>query len=239
MKKRIIELDGKKILYTVVSSKRARHPFIRIDAETGLSLVKPDGMKLNNVPEILEYKASWILKKLEKYKPVNNGARRHVKDGDSFCLLGASYRINIDITASNRLSVIQTERDINIFVPENGNDSPSDILKKWCKKTAREVISNRAQIHAATMDVKYNRISIRDQKTRWGSCSSGKNLSFNWRIIMAPLEIVDYLIYHELCHLIELNHSKKFWAQMSYYCPDFKERKKWLRAEGLKLRTQI
>ncbi len=239
MKKQIIELDGKKISYTIITSKRARNPFIKIDAEIGLALVKPYGMRLNNVSEIMECKASWILKKLKKYNLVNNSGRQHVKDGDSFDLLGTSYRINIGATAKHRPSVIRKEGDINIFLSENGNDSPSELLKKWCKKMAREIISSQVQIHAATMDVKYSRISIRDQKTRWGSCSSRKNLSFNWRIIMAPLEIVDYLIFHELCHLIELNHSKKFWAHMSYFCPDFKKRKKWLRIEGLRLRTQI
>lgn len=239
MKKQIIELDGEKISYTVITSKRARNPFIKIDAEIGLALVKPYGMKLNNVSEIMECKASWILKKLKKYNLVNNDEKRYLKDGDSFDLLGTSYKINIVSRSNSRPSVIRKEGGIYIFLSKNSKDSPSDLLKKWCKKAAREIISNQVQIHAATMDVKYNRISIRDQKTRWGSCSSRKNLSFNWRIIMAPVEIVDYLIFHELCHLIELNHSKKFWAQMSYFCPDFKERKKWLRIEGLRLRTQI
>jgi len=239
MKRQIIELGGREISYTIVPSKRARHPFIRVDAQMGLTLVKPCGMSLQNIPEIMQCKSSWILKKLDKYNAAACRAGRPIRDGGTADLLGSSYRIKTVVTGHQRSRVVREAGSINIFISEKGSDSPSGLLKIWYKDMAREIIVRQVQKHAAKMAVQYNRISIRDQKTRWGSCSGRKNLSFNWRIIMAPLEVLDYLVLHELCHLIELNHSKKFWAHLADVCPDFMERKRWLSAEGLRLRMQI
>ena len=82
------------------------------------------------------------------------------------------------------------------------------------------------------LGVTYGKISIRDQKTRWGSCSSEGNLSFNWRLILAPPDVLDYVVIHELCHRKEMNHSKEFWALVESLMPEYKERRKWLRENG-------
>lgn len=85
------------------------------------------------------------------------------------------------------------------------------------------------------MEVKHARITIRDQKTRWGSCSSRGNLNFNWRLVMAPPPIIDYVVIHELAHLIELSHSPRFWETVERYCPDHREHRRWLREHGPRL----
>ena len=82
------------------------------------------------------------------------------------------------------------------------------------------------------MNLQYGRITIRNQKTRWGSCSGKGNLNFNCLLMLAPDEIVDYVVVHELCHLIEMNHSKAFWAQVENVLPDYRERRKWLKDHG-------
>jgi predicted metal-dependent hydrolase len=98
------------------------------------------------------------------------------------------------------------------------------------RESARAAITARATHWAAVLGVEYKRIAIKSQRTMWGSCSRKGNLNFNWRLAAAPPEALDYVVIHELCHLREMNHSKKFWAHVALACPDFKQRRRWLRA---------
>ena len=103
------------------------------------------------------------------------------------------------------------------------------------RQAAKEYIPKRVAYYAELLDVTYATISIRDQKTRWGSCSSKGNLSFSWRLILAPPKVLDYVVVHELCHRKEMNHSPRFWALMESIIPDYKIHRKWLKENGEKL----
>ncbi len=107
------------------------------------------------------------------------------------------------------------------------------------KKDAKLIIPSRVEYFAKIIGVSYDKIFIRHQVTRWGSCSSLKNLNFNCLLSLCPDEVINYVIIHELCHLIEPNHSKRFWTQVEKYCPDYKIYKKWLNTEGIKLIKKI
>lgn len=100
---------------------------------------------------------------------------------------------------------------------------------------ARRVIPQRVAYYAGIVGVTYGRITIRSQKTRWGSCSSGGNLNFNCRLMKAPTSVLDYVIVHELCHRLEMNHSSRFWALVEQVMPDYRVHRKWLREHGSSL----
>ena len=104
--------------------------------------------------------------------------------------------------------------------------------KRAYKKEARKQIACYVEHYADIMGVSYGRIAIREQKTCWGSCSSKKNLNFNWKLILMPSEIMEYVVVHELAHLLEMNHSKQFWKIVERYIPDYKTRRKWLKENG-------
>lgn len=103
------------------------------------------------------------------------------------------------------------------------------------QELAVETLARKAALYADRMQVTYGNITIRDQKTRWGSCSARGNLNFNWRLILAPEEVLDYVVIHELAHRREMNHSERFWREVEQYCPDYRDRKKWLREHGTML----
>ena len=107
--------------------------------------------------------------------------------------------------------------------------------KKYYRNLAREVLGARTGYYARKMGVTYGRISIREQKTRWGSCSSAGNLNFNWKLILAPPEVLDYVVIHELCHLKEMNHSKAFWDEVEKVMPEYETYKLWLKENGWRL----
>jgi predicted metal-dependent hydrolase len=100
---------------------------------------------------------------------------------------------------------------------------------------AEELIKKRTAEYSNLIGVNYNTIRIKDTKTRWGSCSSKGNLNFNFRILMAPEQVMDYIIVHELCHLRHMNHGKDFWNTVAQYMPDYEKKKEWLKVNGMKL----
>ena len=108
-------------------------------------------------------------------------------------------------------------------------------LEKRYRQAAKEYIPKRADYYAQLLGVTYERIRIAEQKTRWGSCSSKGTLSFNWKLMLAPPKVLDYVVVHELCHLIEMNHSPRFWKQVENVIPDYKEYRKWLKENGITL----
>lgn len=100
------------------------------------------------------------------------------------------------------------------------------------RQKAREILSSSVQYWSSQMGVRYGRIAIREQRTRWGSCSQQGNLNFNWRLVLAPPQVRDYVVIHELCHLSYLNHSKEFWARVEQFCPEYRLQRRWLRENG-------
>ena len=122
---------------------------------------------------------------------------------------------------------------------QNGNshlsESQKEALEKRYRNLARECITKRASYYAAQLGVTYSSIRIAEQKTRWGSCSSRGTLSFHWRLVLAPPAVMDYVVVHEVCHLIHMDHSPDFWAEVESLMPDYKVYKTWLKKNGLAL----
>lgn len=110
---------------------------------------------------------------------------------------------------------------------------------KQLREKTRYLVTERVTYYAPIIGVSYNQITIRTQRTRWGSCSSKGNLNFNCLLVLVPSEVLDYVIVHELCHLKELNHSERFWTEVSNILPDYKQQKKWLKENGTKLIARI
>ena len=120
---------------------------------------------------------------------------------------------------------------------EAGRLAESDItdqewekLQKRYKRYARQVLLERTEYYARLMGVSYNKVTIKDMKTRWGSCSSEGNISYHWRLILAPAQVMDYIVVHELCHRKHMDHSADFWLEGERVLPDYRERRKWLKA---------
>ena len=144
----------------------------------------------------------------------------------------AKYRIERFVTEhedwirTQQKKVEKYSEQVHVITEEERRDG---ILR------AKEIFPERTAYFAKRMGVTYNRITIREQKTRWGSCSSAGNLNFNWRLVLMPPEILDYVVVHELCHLKEMSHSKAFWDEVGKVMPDYEMHKLWLKENGWKL----
>ena len=126
-----------------------------------------------------------------------------------------------------RLEELQKRKDRDPLTPEQ-----HAYLEKLYRRKAAEYIPQRCAYYAEILGVSYGRISIREQKTRWGSCSAKKNLNFNWKLMLAPPDVLDYVVVHELCHLVHMDHSQAFWALVGSVLPDYRVRRRWLKEHG-------
>ncbi|MDF2840148.1 MAG: hypothetical protein K0Q99_920 [Clostridia bacterium] len=160
-----------------------------------------------------------------------------MKEGKSILYRGQEYEVRLIAYAGKSAQIIFREDKFNIYLNNklSGGKLQSEALqqlKQWMVEKAEEEIKQRAKEFGMIIGVHYNHIRIKDTKTRWGSCSSKGNLNFNFRILMAPKEVMDYIIVHELCHLKQMNHSKAFWNEVAQYMPDYSIHKEWLKANG-------
>lgn len=229
-----ITLSGQSIAYTVRKSKRARTVRLRIDAQNGLVLTVPHGARGIDAESILKNSADWILKHYGKIEQVKSRQRRFVS-GEMLPYMGRDISLEvIEKHGGTRITVALRESHLRVSVPSSISvkDRPGVIraaLEAWYRRQAKEYLGPRVAHLARLHGFEYGNITIKGQSTCWGSCSSKRNLNFNWRLMMTPPAAIDYVIVHELCHLREMNHSPRFWSLVAAYCPDYKHWIKWFK----------
>lgn len=123
----------------------------------------------------------------------------------------------------------------NILYLGKAHPKPKSDIEKWYRKEAKNYLTKRIDFLAHKHNFKYNRIFIRDSKNKWGNCSKDKNISLNWRLIKAPVQVIDYVILHELCHTVIRKHTQAFWLKLSTVFPNYEEQTKWLKKYGKSL----
>ena len=189
--------------------------------------VNSNDAKLNN---FLQNKKNWITKTYEYYKKFNSNFGK--KYDDKFCIyyLGEKYRVDIAKDVVNNATISTSINKITFHVINKKNYRK--YIKNWYLKQTSIVINERINIFSTLMNVKYTKLKIKDNSTRWGSCSSKGNINFSLYLVAFPIDIIDYVIIHELAHLKEFNHSKKFWEIVMNMDHDYKEKISYLKQYG-------
>ena len=180
---------------------------------------------------VLKHK-DWIEKKkkeIEERDP--KFSPKEFVNGEGFLYLGRYYKLRIVDTQKEPLKFKNA-----FYLSKNVLPVAREVFIDWYKNKAYEKISERVKWYAQKRNFKYNKINITDAQKRWGSCSPNRNLNFSWRIIMAPLPVVDYVVVHELVHLEEKRHTKEFWNKIKLLMPDYEKHKDWLKKYGYLLR---
>lgn len=200
----------------------------------------PKNLSAKQMKDLLSAKQEWILKHWLARREMQKRPLRQYIDGELFPYRGQVLELSIRSQAHPTIQVSLEGQMLVVFLPYNlPNDgrltNVQDAVMAWYKVQARRVFKSKLDQHAKRMQVTYHDFRLKDQKTRWGSCSSKGNLNLNWRLIMAPEEGIDYLIIHELAHLTHLNHSERFWQRVAMFMPEFAYWKKWLKDHGREL----
>ncbi len=230
-------LGDEQVRYTVRRSRRAKHLRIRI-LPTGVEVVLPMRARAGDAQTFLLSNADWVLRHLRAL-PQNGWLREGGDDGavKTLLLRGREMRVSICVepTQSTGAHLEQADDVITLHLPAGKENAARLVLEKWLRQQAAEEVAERVRVRSAQMSLTPKRIFMRDQRTKWGNCSMLGNVSFNWRLIGAPPEVLDYVVVHELAHLQEMNHSARFWALVQVFCPNFAQHKAWLKANGGRL----
>lgn len=226
-----INIDGREIEYSVRHSARAKNLVLKINMVSGLEVVLPKGFKMSGLDSFMKSKADWIIAKLDYYEAVKE-KRRNACESSKALFLGREYDITKIIRHGSSSRVRLIDDRLLAILPDDSRETLTRAMETWYRSQAADILKERAGLISSRLNLKYNRIFVKNQKTRWGSCSRLRNLNFNWRLIMAPIQVIDYIVVHEIAHLAEMNHSDRFWRLVGHACPDYKARRKWLRENG-------
>ncbi len=221
--------------YTVIRKPR-RSVTLSISRDSHITVTVPKNFSENKILQLLDRQAVWIEKKIRHNQKltVQYPAKKY-QSGDVFLYLGQPYRLEV-IESETRAVRIEDSK-LRVFVSAAelyGEDSETlaSIVRAWYEGMAAEILRTRVTFYEARMQIKSGPIKVRTLERQWGSCGISGILCFNARLLMAPLEVVDYVVVHELSHLTHHNHSSEFWDLVESIAPDFRARRKWLREHG-------
>ena len=213
-------ITNKPYSYEIRYSKKAKHIRLQISHEGKLELIIPVRVKNFNAESFLAEKRNWIEKHLSRF---NQRKQR-------FFYLGKEIELEkqYDLFCKN-YSARLIDNKLIFSCPGDDKISLEQLYKAWIKEKADNYIVNRAKALCEMYGFSYNKISIKNQKTRWGSCSTKKTLSFNSKLMYFNDKVIDYVVIHEMCHLKEMNHSNKFWKLVAEIMPEYKKYKAQLK----------
>jgi len=202
---------------------------IEID-RNGFTIIRvPRRASNKEINEVIEKKSKWILKKQYEVESKRKEIKRfNFKTGEIFKCLDENYEL---ILEENPTYAFKNENN-KLYLHSEFQEYAKQIIIDWYKYKAFEYIAPKTKEYADKLNLNYNQVKISNAKTRWGSCSAKKNLNFSWRLIIAPIPVVDYVIVHELAHLIEMNHSIRFWNIVRSVKPNYKIYETWLKENG-------
>ena len=220
-----------KLDYEVIHANR-KTIGITVDRDRKVVVRVPRQASAQAVTDAIESKRFWIWQKLrDPHKYPDPAPHKEYVTGETFLYLGQHHALTVTSKEGGGVTLVGKQFEMAISDRRNGDA----LFRSWYLSQAKEKLRPRIAAFATEMGVGYVRIWIRDLKYRWGSCTPGGTLSFNWRIIQAPMVVVDYLIVHELAHNLEPNHSQEFWNIVAVHVPSWMYARSWLKQHGSRL----
>ena len=218
------DVDGVSTPVKILRNPRAKRATLTVSRVTGrATLSMPPEMPFAEARDFVDAHRNWLSKRV-------NAA----PDAEPF-----RFGMTIPFRGQDHRVAARTGRGVRV---ENGeirvaasDDALPRVLERWLREQARMRLYERSTAHAAALGVTFSKLSVKDTRSRWGSCSSAGALSYSWRVILAPDEALDYLAAHEVAHLREMNHSARFWAHVEHLCPDYQYHRDWFRIHGAEL----
>ncbi|MBH0040724.1 M48 family metallopeptidase [Pseudoalteromonas sp. SWN166] len=232
MTKEFIEFDD--LIVEIKRSNRVKSVTITVE-ESSVLVAVPRLLELERIKKLLKNKKQWIKEKVALHHEAQPKSNKEFVSGECFSYLGRNYRLKVNQGYYKPAKLINGRFSVTLFAGTDNADLIKESLLAWYEKHAEIKFNEKVKRYADIMDVKYNSVGIKNYKSRWGSCTAEGDITFNWKVIMAPNRIVDYVVVHELCHLIHHDHSPKFWREVERFMPDYLECKEWLKHNGARL----
>jgi predicted metal-dependent hydrolase len=213
------------IPYSIRRSERARRVRVTVDPARGVEVVLPRRAPEREAAAAIRELRPWIERRVAE---LDRALATIAARGDTVPYLGATLRL---ISEPGRTRAHRSGD--GLLVPAGAARSAA--LERWYRRAAHAEIAPRLDRACAAIGGSYERLTIRGQRTRWASCSRSGTMSFNWRLLLGPEPVLDYVVWHEVCHLQVMDHSPRFWTLLGKHCPDYREHVRWLRRHGATL----
>ena len=223
--------------YTIKRSPKRKKLTITVERDRTVIVHAPESTSEEMIRKIVESKRRWIYEKkkhTQKYDKQPHPPGKELVNGESALYLGREYQIELIATDSTEIYLEQ-----RFLIPTSLAGERRSVLRNWYIDQAKERILPKVKSLAATLGVTFANAKIVDNRFRWGSCTPKDNVNLNWRLIKAPMFVIDYVIVHELAHLIETNHTPRFWNIVRTHTPKMEKARSWLRDHGQILEQDI
>ena len=207
-----------------------------IDVEDNLVKVTvPKNLSDERIEELIKGRILWIKQKLALQATAIISKPKEYVDGEAFAYLGRNYRLKCANGTEESVKLRSGYLNVTTTNGKRNSEHIKAAIEQWYRTKALSRLVDKNKRYSAILKVEPTSINLKDYKAMWGSCSPKGVVSYNWRIILAPHKIVDYIVVHELCHLIEPNHSSKYWKQVRSVIPEYENSKEWLKNNGSSL----
>lgn len=229
----------KTIDFNIVYKKR-KTLGIYIDVYGNIELRVPKHTQDQQIIAMIEGKWQWIVKKQEEMRQRTKGFKQKTyEDAEEFLFLGKSYPIKVVVDESCQgVSITLREEEesyLEIIVAEHDLEVIRKALTKFYKQQCKKIVESRVRTYQTHFKKKPKSIKISSNKKHWGSCSSLRDITFNWRLAMAPIKVIDYVVVHEMCHMVHMNHDRSFWRLVGKHIPDYEVQQEWLKQSHWKM----
>ena len=224
------------LTYTIKRSGRRRKLTISVERDRSVIVHAPASMSDSEIREYVDAKRQWLHEKVnhpQKYSELPHPPGKELVNGEAALYLGSEYPIHVDRAAT---AVVFDHRFI---VPSKASATRKAVLREWYVAQAHELLIPRVAQHARGLGVTFSEVRVVDDRYRWGSCTVRNVVRINWRLIKAPMFVIDYVIVHELAHLLELNHTERFWNIVRTQAPSAEKARVWLKRHGQLLEEDI
>lgn len=227
--------DGNGFIAEVIRTSRRKSADIRVE-DGAVSIVVPINTTAEMIDQLLAAKRRWIKEKIILHRETIPVSTKQYVSGESFPYLGRNYRLKVK---RGNFAPVKLLHGRLVVTAPNGNEQPHIIrnaLVRWYKRQAEQKLVEKVGRFAPMVGVEPTGVGIRSFKSRWGSCTAKGKLEFNWQIMLAPNRMVDYVVIHELCHLIRHDHSPEFWKAVERIIPDYQQCRDWLKTHASTLK---
>lgn len=213
----------------IIKSSKRKTIALQILPDTSIQVTIPTFFPIKGIEQFLQDNHSWIQQKQEEVKKrYRLASPKKFHTGEKFLYLGKEYPLTVSKTVSQALVFT----DQGFLLNEFNHKNAETYFLNWYKKQALQLFTQRTSNYAEQLKISFQSITLSSANSKWGSCSHDNKLMFNWRLIMAPVDVIDSVIFHELAHILEKNHTKRFWRKVTMWYPSYEKQKEWLDRNG-------
>ena len=225
------KIEGDGFSFEVIRSKRRKKSIALTIRDGEVRVMAPATAPLRTIKAFVAQKSAWVRNNLQQQREAEPVIARQFVSGERFNYLGEPYQLQIIRGSKPLVNVVDDQLQVQLRSPATA-DKTHRLLERWYRQQAQLVLEKKTRHYAKIVKAEPTLVRVKSYRARWGSCSSRGEINYNWKLIIAPHSVIDYVVIHELCHLHHHNHSPRFWQTVAQIVPKHRRYREWLKQNG-------